>query len=347
MKKLALTAAIGMAASGAALAGGVERTTQSVGILFEEGRYLELGGTWGDPSVSGVLGVGSGDIAESYLNFGAAYKADLNSKWSYAIIYDQPFGANVAYPTGTGYAFAGSTAELKSNALTGILQYNLENGASVYGGIRAQTLEANATVTPFAYSVTGDRDLAFGYLVGAAYEKPEIALRVALTYNSEIEHELDTLENGALTSVTPITTPQTINLEFQTGVAEDTLVFGSVRWAEWTVFDISPANFPANPLVFYADDRTTFTLGVGHRISDQLSLLGSVGYEETTGSTTGNLGPTDGFASVGVGAIYRKDNMKITGGIRYVDIGDATTSVTAAFTGNSAIVAGVRVGWSF
>ena len=92
--------------------------------------------------------------------------------------------------------FEGSNAELNSNALTGVLQYNLDNGTSVFGGLRAQTLEAEAVVTsvPGPYSADGDRDLAFGYLVGVAYEKPEIALRVALTYNSEIDHDLETTE---------------------------------------------------------------------------------------------------------------------------------------------------------
>ncbi len=347
MKKLILATTALTALATTASAGGVERTPQSVGVLFEEGRYFEFSGSFGSPDVSGVLGVSSGDIADSFFNLGAAYKADLNETISYAIIYDQPYGAGVTYPAGTGYLFAGSNAELKSHALTGILQYNLGNGGSVYGGLRAQTLQAEAVVTPFGYSVDGERDLAFGYLVGAAYEKPEIALRVALTYNSEIDHDLDTTENGAPSTPTAITTPQSVNLEFQSGIAEDTLVFGSVRWVEWTVFNISPANFPANPLVFYADDRTTYTLGLGRRLNETWSVLGSVSYEENTGSATGNLGPTDGFTSVSLGAIYTKDNMKITGGVRYVDIGDATTTVAADFSGNSAIAAGLKVGWSF
>ena len=138
-----------------------------------------------------------------------------------------------------------------------------------------------------------------------------------------------------------------MNLEFQSGIAEDTLLFGSVRWVEWTEFNISPASFPANPLVFYADDRTTYTLGLGRRLNETWSLLGSVSYEENTGSATGNLGPTDGFTSVALGAVYTQDNMKITGGVRYIDIGEATTTVGANFDDNSAIAAGVRVGWSF
>ena len=41
--------------------------------------------------------------------------------------------------------------------------------------------------------------------------------------------------------------------------------------------------------------------------------------------------------------------MKITGGIRYVDLGDATTNppVGGVFTGNSGIGVGIKVGYTF
>ena len=159
------------------------------------------------------------------------------------------------------------------------------------------------------------------------------------------------LANPASTTTEDVTLPQSVNLEFQSGVAEDTLVFGSVRWVEWSETVINPSLYsmlvPAAPLVFFTDDRVTYTLGVGRRLNDTWSILGSVSHEESTGSTTGNLGPTDGFTSVSLGAIYRKDNMKITGGVRYVDVGGATSFSGAQFSDNSAIAAGVRVGWSF
>lgn len=354
LKLLGTSCAVAAVAATTSFAGGIERTPQSVGILFEEGRYLEFGATFGSPNVSGVgPGGATGNITEDFLDFGVSYKADLNDQWSYAVIFDQPYGADVDYPVTTNI-FQGSNAELNANALTGILQYNLGNGGSVFGGVRAQTLEAQAVVTPFGYSADGERDLSFGYLVGVAYEKPEIALRVSLTYNSSIDHDLDTAETlgaTASTSVTEIETPESLNLEFRTGIAEDTLAFGSIRYVDTSATEISPASFPANPLVFFEDNRTTYTVGLGRRLNETWSILGSISHENTTGSLTGNLGPTDGFTSYGIGAIYSKDNMKITGGIRYIDLGDATTSIGGApgaqFTDNSAIVAGVRVGFTF
>lgn len=345
----------------AGLAGGLERTPQSMAVLFEEGRYMELSFGYVAPDVSGTLGgANSGDMLANYFNLGASYKADLNETLSYAIIFDQPYGADTAYPGTFGvdpYPFAGSTAQVRSNALSGVLQYNLSNGASVYGGLRLQSLQAEANLPVLgSYTIESNTDYQLGYLVGAAYERPDIALRVALTYHSEVTHELDLTEDN-IAPTTPVTNtldvkmPQALNLEFQSGVAQDTLVFGSVRWVEWSETVINPPVYQLSgvprPLVFFDDDRITYTLGVGRRLNDTWSILGSVSYEETTGSQTGNLGPTDGFTSVTLGAIYRKDNMKITGGVRFAEIGDATSFSGANFTDNSAVAAGLRVGWSF
>lgn len=363
MRTFGLAAAFASGAS-ALFAGGLERTTQSPAILFEDGRYFEVNMGLGFPDVSGVAGAitpgaRSGNMTENFLNFGFAYKADLSDKLSYALVYDQPYGAKVAYPdiATTGYFAGGSTAEFKSHALSGILKYNVNDNVSVYGGLRAQSIKAEADVTFLSYTADTDADFRLGYLVGAAYEKPEIALRVALTYHSKVNHKLDTVENSAGSatvngeSVTEIEMPQAINLEFQSGVAEDTLVFGSVRWVDWSESDISPAtyiaDFGGSPLVSFTDDRTTYTLGVGRRLNETWSIAGSVSYEETTGSITGNLAPTDGFKSVGLAAIYSKDNVKITTGIRYVEVGRAFTTAAATFENNSAIGAGVKVGWSF
>lgn len=365
IRKIGIFAAIAGSAT-AAHAGGIERTTQSVNVLFEEGRYLEFGATIGSVDISGVgpnstlMGLANtGDIADSFFDLSAAYKADINETWSYAIIYDQPFGADVTYPSGTGHLFQGSNATFNSNAITGLLQYNVGNGFSVHGGLRAQTIDAEVSL-PFAgYTAEGDRELGFGYVAGVAYEKPEIALRVALTFNSSINYDLETTEfiggMGPIPSETDIETPQSVNLEFQSGVAEDTLVFGSIRWVEWTAFNTNPQTFASSistngrALVDFLDNRTTFTLGVGRRLNENWSVLGSLTYEDSTGSTTGNLAPTDGQRAVGIGAIYTKDNMRITGGVRYIDIGDATSAapINGQFTDSSAIVAGVRVGYSF
>ena len=365
MRQVATMVGVMALTGNAALAGGVDRSGQSVAVLFEAGNYAEFSLGMVQPDVSGVgaavtPGQSSGDMAGDYVTFSGAYKHQFNDQVSAAIIFDQPFGANVDYPAGSAYYARGSTAELTSNALTGVMKYTLPSNISLIGGLRYQTLGAVASV-PFIsnYKANGKTDSAVGYLIGAAFEKPEIALRVALTYNSKVKHDLPTAETsvlGALSSTTPITTPQSVNLEVQSGIAANTLLFGSVRWVEWSKFDISPTQYKTltggKSLVSYDSDTISYTLGLGRKFNDQWSGAVTLGYEAPTGGFASNLGPTDGYWSIGIGGSYTKDNMKISGGIRYVSIGDADTTLggnvaAANFTGNSAIGAGIKVGFSF
>ena len=381
MKKvLTATAALAIGATGA-YAGGIERTTQSVGVLFEEGNYAESSFSAVTPKVSGVSDIGStsvpgaavdqssGNMAEQYTRAGAAVKMQINDQFSAALIFDQPYGANVNYGDADATYFAiGASATLESSAVTALLKYTLPSNASVYGGLRYQTLSAVASV-PFlgTYSVDGEKDAGVGYVIGAAYEKPEIALRVALTYNSSIKHELATTETSALpvdqTSTTEINTPQSVNLEVQSGIAADTLLFGSVRWVEWSAFDISPPDYftltdaangasgPGASLVSYVDDRFTYTVGLGRKFSDTWSGAVTVTYEETLGSPSSNLGPTDGILSLDLGGAYTRDNMKISGGISYSWIGDTFTGPEATpfanFEDNTAFGVGIKVGFTY
>ncbi|WP_227267975.1 OmpP1/FadL family transporter [Roseobacter weihaiensis] len=364
-------------AAGAAHAGALDRTGQSVNVLFEDGRYVEFSLGFLSPDITGEsiapqggtlgpvfpIGGRSGDIGESNFNFGAAYKADINDRWSYALIFDQPFKAEVNYPSGTGYFAQDSRAEFNSYAITTLLQYNMANGFSVYGGPRFQRTDATAAIAFVGdYEVEADNDWGVGYVFGAAYERPEIALRVSLTYSSEIAHENDVSEvfgNPFLAglsgdSTAEFETPQSINLEAQTGIAPNTLLFGSVRWVDWSDFDLSPDQYvgvTGQPLLSYIDDITTYTVGLGYRVNETWSFAGSVSYEENTENLFTNLGPADGQTSIGLAAIYTRDKMTVTTGVRYAWIGDTTTAVQGApaaeFNDNSAVAFGIQVGYNF
>ena len=369
MKRVTATLGALVMTAGAAAAGGIERANQSVGVIFETGNYAEFSVGRIMPNVSGVgagtvatlvqptPGAASGNMALDYTQLGGAIKFKLGSNLDAAIIFDQPFGADASYPVATGYFARGTTAELTTYDVTGVLKYRLPSNISVYGGVRFESMDAQASIAG-GYTVSGARDGGVGYLVGAAYEKPEIALRVALTYNSEVKHSLATTEFGAPSPETAVNSPQSVNLEFQTGVAANTLVFGSVRWVDWTAFNISPAVYTAatgKPLVSYSSDTVSYSLGVGRKLSDTWSVALSFGYEAPVGGFASNLGPTDGKRSVALGASYTTGNMKITGGVTYVDIGDARTTLApdilnipaANFTGNQAVGVGVKVGFSF
>ncbi len=365
-------AALGLAAT-AAHAGGIDRSGQPIGALFEPGTYVELGFGYVKPSIDGhdaaVFGGGAiGDTVDAYAAPSLAFKMDLGQQLSMAVILDRPFGSDVLYPS-ESVALGGTKAYSSSGGLTGILRYKMDR-FSVYGGLRGDRATAHVDLRGLGYgppqptaspSVNGysldlATDIAYGYLVGVSYEIPDIALRVALTYNSAITHKFDTVETvaGAVvgTSPTSVKLPQSVNLDLQTGVAPGWLVFGNVRWADWSHFKLDPAFFvgATGRGLINLKDTTTYTLGVGHKFNDTWSGALSLTYEPKQDKQVSPLKPTTGIMGLSLAAIYTRGNMKITTGVSYIRVGDAdpTTSATVAhYTDNSLVGVGVKVGFTF
>jgi len=339
-----------------AQAGGIERTAFNPAFLFEKGNYFEM--TFGSvsPEVSGTaLTVNSGDMAKTYSTISGSLKYQINDKLALGIVVDQPIGVDVGYPAGTGYFFDSTSATVSAEQLSVLLHYRFSPNLSAYGGIRAERAQGVvdnvnlgvATGGLPTYDMSTSTELDYGYLVGVAYEKPEIALRVALTYISSITHDFTATDSFGAGAGFSTEVPQGLNLDFQTGVAANTLVFGSIRWRDWSEFTI----VPRGTIALSSDNKDTisYSLGVGRKFSDSFSGLVSVGYEPSLGGAVGNLGPTDGYKSVTVAGIYTAPTgMKVTVGASYGMIGDATTSgIAGSFTDSSFIGVGVKVGYSF
>ena len=349
MKKLGFAASAALLASTAMVqAGGIERTTQSISMIFEEGSYAEFALSFVAPSISGVdpTTADTGDMASDYFGFSGGYKTDIGDKMALAVIFDQPFGADAEYSQGY---YSGVNAHLTSNAVTVLASYDLTDRFVIYGGGVAQEMSANAAVPLVGgYTATTGSDIGFGFVAGAAFQIPDIALRVSLTYRSEISTSHDTVEFGTLNSITNVTTPQSVNLEFQTGVNPKTLVFGAVRWVEWSQFEIDPANYPLpTPLVSYDDDRIQFSLGVGRKLSDTLSAAVTVGYEKTLPGAASILSPSSGNFSIGGGVTYSLGNAEITVGAKYLWLGDVVDTNGGVFENNNAIAAGIKYSITF
>lgn len=361
IKTIAGAAGVLVAGTVAAQAGGIERQVFNPGFLFESGNYFEV--TFGSvsPDVSGVFSaapLNSGDMASTYTTLSGALKYQLSDSFAIGVIVDQPIGVDVSYPAGTGYPFAGSNATVTGQQLSVLGHYRFSPNFSVYGGLRAERAEGVAVVTPIApnpYRMSTEADTAYGYVVGVAYERPEIALRVALSYISEITHDFIATDNLPVPGSANFSTtvPQGVNLDFQTGIAADTLLFGSIRWREWSAFSIIPRNGTAFAVPLSSDNKDTvsYSLGVGRKFSDSISGSLSFGYEPAVGGTAGNLGPTDGYKSVTLAGVYTAPTgVKVTVGASYGWIGDATTRIGAAqgiFTDNTYVGVGMKVGWKF
>ncbi len=339
-----------------ALAGGLDRSGQSIGFIFETGNVVELSYGSVSPSVSGsFMTLPSGDIAPTYGIAALSMKSDLNDTLSVGLLMDEPYGAHVSYET-AGYPFNASNAKVNSTSITLVGRYKLTDAISAHAGLRtvsadgvydpAPTRDINNNIVDYASTYSKDSDM--GYLVGVAYEKPEIALRVALTYASETEFAMDGTAGDMTAKM-----PQSVNLDFQSGIAANTLVFGTVRWVDWTSAHLTDSTQGVGTILDYSDDVVTYSLGVGRKFSENFSGALTLGYEKATGERASNLSPTDGYLSVGLGGTYTRDNMKVTAGVRYVDLGDAVTEAVglfpggATFSGNSAIALGLKVSFSF
>ncbi len=345
MKKLGFAAGAALLASTAFVhAGGIERTSQSVDILFEEGTVLEFGASYAVPSVSGVdpAMLDTGIMSPNYFQFAGAYKTDVGDSFALAIIFDQPYGSLAEYTSGL---YAGTMADLSSSAITVVGSYDVSDRIVVFGGATYQTMQATASVPLVGgYNVTAESDSGFGYVAGAAYQIPKIALRVALTYRSTVSTTHVTTEDfggPSIPGTMDVTTPQSVNLEFQTGINPTTLVFGSIRWVDWSSFDLTPPTYPGGALVDYTDDRIAYNLGVGRKLSDVLSAAVTVGYERNLHGDPSPLAPTDGYFSLGGGLTYTMGNVKISGGAKYIWLGDSA-GAAGTFADNSALGFGLN-----
>ncbi|MBK4217817.1 outer membrane protein transport protein [Paracoccus caeni] len=391
MKTLLKGSAVLLLSASPLLAGGIERAPQSLGVLFEEGNYAELSFGGADPTVEGrdigseAIGgpYNTGDVAQGYGFVGLAYKHQFNANLSGAFIVEQPFGADIRYrsqpfpPTpGTEASpmLGGTSAKVDSTTFTALARYKFENNFSLHGGLRASRASGDVTLDGCAYSnpetpciggvrgyeVNMDTDWGVGYVVGAAYEIPDIAARVSLTYNSSIKHEFDTKESISGNpigpeSTTEVKTPQSLTLEGQTGIAPDTLLFGSIRWVKWSEFKVDPEMFTGITRGGLVDleNTTTYTIGVGRKFTDNWSGSVSFVYEPTGDDLVSPLAPTNGRKGITVAAIYTMDNIKITTGINYSKLGDARPETGAANDPRARMEdsdlwgIGVRVGYSF
>ncbi|MFV5426267.1 outer membrane protein transport protein [Acinetobacter towneri] len=343
----------------------------------------------------------TGDMASDYYFPSAALKLQVTDQFSFGVIYDRPFGAEAEYtaqsaafnPTGND----GTRAEVKTENLTFLFGFQPTQNWNIYAGPVYQTAKGNVALRGAAYSAfagydaTMKEDSEIGWLAGLAFQIPEIALKASLTYRSEIDHELSTTEShsGVPLNValglglaqnpaaidpfnpgkTAVTTPQSVNLDFQTGIMADTVAFANVRWVDWSNFSIRPSEFgqaidlastlmnqpqlKGGNLVEYNEEQWSATVGVGRKLNDKWAGNVSVGWDSGVDNPVTTLGPTEGYWNVGLGVQYSPaPNYFIAGGVKYFWLGDATALTVAnpnvgEFTDNHAIGYGLKMGYRF
>lgn len=442
MKLRALTTAILLSLpTVSAFAAALDRSGQSISSFLQPGNYFEAGISILDPSVSGKETAATGgrqieDMAGDYYFPSAALKIQAAENFSLGLIYDQPFGAEAEYsgqnifvaaptdniitglPTALVGGVTGSTkVDVDTQNLSLIFGFQPNENLNFYAGGVYQTIKGNVSLRGNAYSLYNGYDAQIketdggGWLAGAAFQIPDIALKASITYRSEIDHKvninesvqlLDQLEqrlptlagnpsvgpglvpllptingliaaNNLQSEKTKITTPQSVNLDFQTGIMANTVAFANIRWVDWSSFSIRPYKFGkisevagqlptiGRPngfnLVEYADDQISATVGIGRKLNEKWAGNVSVGWDSGAGNPVSTLGPTEGFWNVGLGVQYSPTpETFIAGGVKYFMLGDAEAQTgaqaggnqfVASFEDNDALAYGLKIGYKF
>lgn len=238
------------------------------------------------------------------------------------------------------------------------------------------------------YNIQLKQEEAFGWLAGFAYQIPEIALKASVTYRSEIKHKAKSSEQSDLAllgqqlpdaghplspekpllatlgereSTVEAVTPQSVNIDLQSGVAQNTIAFANLRWVHWDQFAVTPsllaqasalAKGKAQNLIDYSNDQWSATVGVGRKFNNKWSGSASVGYDSGAGNPVTTLGPTEGYWNVGLGAQYSPaENYFIQAGVKYFWLGDAQAqtggTIVGDFEDNHAMGYGLKIGYRF
>ena len=292
--------------------------------------------------------------------------------------------------------------EVDTQNLSMIFGFQPTENFNFYAGGVYQTIKGSVSLRGQAYSLLNGYDAKIketggaGWLAGVAFQIPDIALKTSVTYRSEINHKTDVTEETSITKFpafntvlaglgvspekiaalgtngqTKITTPQSVNLDFQTGVMANTVAFANLRWVNWKDFSIQPykfgkiseavGNLVGQPngfnLVEYSEDQISATVGVGRKLNDLWSGTVAVGWDSGAGNPVSTLGPTEGYWNLGLGVQYSPTPQTfIAGGVKYFWLGDAkaqsgaqagTDAYVAEFESNKALAYGLKIGYKF
>ena len=158
-----------------------------------------------------------------------------------------------------------------------------------------------------------------------------------------------------------ITTPESINLNLQTGLNQTTALYAKVRYVPWSDFAYYPPILKAStsaalgkglPLVDYSEDQTSVEIGLGKRLSPKLAISVSGLWDSGTGDPAPTLGPVDGYWVAGLAAKYNlSKNLAFSLGGRYMWFGDAkgelsSRDVVGDFKDNTGYIMGMKLSYS-
>ena len=373
-------------------AGGWEASALDTGFMYKDGNYGELSYASLDYDVKATalkapLGAAS-NITEknivkdqnrtvfSFKTSVSDFTLGLSSYTSAAMKLNGSGSTYYVLSDGVtaGHGTAIPSADAEINTLSFIGKYSFSENLDVLLGVNQNTLaDSTATTSRGTYKISGKAGM--GEIYGFAYSRPEIALRVELLAQPKAKITTSTnyvasaYGTGTITAAgctgtqtninfnSTLSRPETYTLNFQTGIAENTLLIGSIHKTNWSKAQIDvPTGCSASATGSKFTDTTTTKIGVGRKLSDNWSVIAS--YQQETGgkkTTTSLFTVNNGYQSINLGVSYTVDNITISGGYSYTDIGDVsvvipvsgTNTTFATYKNNTASALGLKVGVSF
>ena len=238
-------------------------------------------------------------------------------------------------------------------------------------------------IAPTYYTLDFEDKSTLVPVIGMAYEKPEIALRAALTYRAPAKYQVSGTENllvilpvlpipGGGDGVTPtpfdeglplagkteVKMPQSVNLDFQTGLSEKHQLLGMVnaRWVDWSNFNVAPPLATLStqePLAAYKKDGYSVEVALGKQFNPKVSGEVRLGYDHGTGAPLSLLGPYDSIKSLGLSAQYKlTEQLSVSAGGQYMwfEGGPVDTKVdgrVANIDDGTGYALGMKLGYHF
>lgn len=407
-----LLGVLGVFVSNISHASALEQSGQSILPFLENGNYAEANLFAVDASVSGIVNDradlvrdhqsrDTGDIAESTQFYTAVIKLQLTDRLGFGVLYDQPFSADIKYPARSNNSYfdndishEGTSVKADTQNLSLLFGYSPYQHFQIYGGPVYQTVKANVALRGNAYTQAFNGYNAkfkqqgeVGWLLGGSYQLPDIALKAAITYRSKIKYQFQVEEDifgEPLKLVenekTKLDTPASLNIDFQTGISEKSLVYMNLRWVNWKEFETRPPQYGALSEILmneltngeyiqgfkldsYQNDQYSATLGIAHQFTEKWSTSTDVSWDSGTGNPASTMGPIKGSWSLGLGVQFNPaKNYFITGSLKYFWLGDTKTedgtyylpiegikpyAEQANFKNNHAIAYGLKFGYWF
>ena len=357
---------------------GLERFNIDPGFLFNEGSSASVGfasvnPSFGATSGSAALTLQSGlEVAPDFSALNLSVKSAITDKIDLGLFYtDSGNGVLIDWGTISGVGTEANVtiaADLKMPTLAALGKYKVTGNISFFGGLKRTTVEngsfakvarnsnADPRVDQTAHWVLSETS-EMGMVYGAGYEMPDIALRVSLMIEDDIDLSIPTTRGGgtipAATGTSTASIGDAMTLHFQSGIAEDTLLFGNIRRSKWAdnqvAVPVDAAFGGGTATLSTFKDGNSYTLGVGRKINDDLSLSISGFYDGGSGTAVSELAPTGATRSLSFGGKYAiADNADLSGGINYSMRGDSTTGTLGAILNDSTVMTiGASVAFRF